>query len=285
MVLKASATQHHHSKIDIFESAFRKIKEATGVSDVNEVIAKIFSQEGTTENLIVVSKEHQARVTQLLRDIATKRVKVEQLKYNGLGTMQRRKLVDELEQNQTLSSTRLDRSRRKFERLTKMLLEIKSGIHHLADKLEATLSTPTRQRSDDTVRLLQDVQDMCRHVVAQVVPEKTKTHHADLVQHIDDVDAMNSRPYNQRIPLPGEEWHEDDETLVGTLSKKQGGGYFDEMDDALSRDKVKKASTQILLAQEKKKHRGMKSGGVVETAAALSPQKHKSNSRLVKKRV
>ena len=37
------------SRIDIFENAFRKIKEATGVSDVNEVIQKIISQEGTTE--------------------------------------------------------------------------------------------------------------------------------------------------------------------------------------------------------------------------------------------
>ena len=36
------------TKIDIFEAAFRKIKEATGVSDVNEVIQKIISQEGSS---------------------------------------------------------------------------------------------------------------------------------------------------------------------------------------------------------------------------------------------
>ncbi len=35
------------AKIDIFENAFRKIKDATGVSDVKEVIEKIVSQEGT----------------------------------------------------------------------------------------------------------------------------------------------------------------------------------------------------------------------------------------------
>jgi hypothetical protein len=49
------------TKLDIFENAFRKIKEATGVSDVNEVIQKIVNQEGTTENLLVLTKENQVR--------------------------------------------------------------------------------------------------------------------------------------------------------------------------------------------------------------------------------
>ena len=52
------------TKIDIFENAFRKIKEATGVSDVNEVIQKIISQEGTTENLMLLTKENQAKPSQ-----------------------------------------------------------------------------------------------------------------------------------------------------------------------------------------------------------------------------
>ena len=47
------------TKLDIFENAFRKIKEATGVSDVNEVIQKIVNQEGTTENLMMLTKENQ----------------------------------------------------------------------------------------------------------------------------------------------------------------------------------------------------------------------------------
>ena len=51
-----------NNKIDIFENAFRKIKEATGVSDVNEVIKKIEGQEGTSANLMSLTKENQARV-------------------------------------------------------------------------------------------------------------------------------------------------------------------------------------------------------------------------------
>jgi len=50
------------NKVDVFENAFRKIKEATGVSDVNEVIQKIVSQESSMENLVALTKENQVRV-------------------------------------------------------------------------------------------------------------------------------------------------------------------------------------------------------------------------------
>ena len=53
------------NKIDIFENAFRKIKEATGVSDVNEVIQKITPQESTTENLISLTRENQSKIEML----------------------------------------------------------------------------------------------------------------------------------------------------------------------------------------------------------------------------
>ena len=55
----------HKKKIDKFESAFRKIKEATGVSDVNEVIQKIVSQEDTQNNLMELTRENQAKIEQL----------------------------------------------------------------------------------------------------------------------------------------------------------------------------------------------------------------------------
>ena len=51
-IAEESAAQR--KKIDVYEEAFRKIKEATGVSDVNEVIQKIVSQEDQQNNLMQV---------------------------------------------------------------------------------------------------------------------------------------------------------------------------------------------------------------------------------------
>jgi tRNA(Glu) U13 pseudouridine synthase TruD len=71
------------SKIDIFENAFRKIKDATGVSDVNEVIQKIISQDSTTANLIQLTKENHEKIEayNVLRN--SLKIHVEEIKYAG----------------------------------------------------------------------------------------------------------------------------------------------------------------------------------------------------------
>lgn len=101
------------TKIDIFENAFRKIKDATGVSDVNEVIQKIVSQEGTTENLMLLTKENQSKIEQLNEGKNAMKTKVEEIKYSGPGGGHRRKLVDDHEEQLTSSTTRLERCRLK----------------------------------------------------------------------------------------------------------------------------------------------------------------------------
>ncbi|CAM9343540.1 unnamed protein product, partial [Sphacelaria rigidula] len=82
----------HKTKIDVFENAFRKIKEATGVSDVNEVIQKMISQESTAENLMILTKENQASIEALHKRKAALKVAVEEVKYSGPGEGHRRKV-------------------------------------------------------------------------------------------------------------------------------------------------------------------------------------------------
>jgi len=92
------ADKSANNKISIFENAFRKIKEATGVSDVNEVIQKIIGQEGTTENLMMLTKENQAKLQALQDQAAEMKKKVEEMKYSNSGGGHRRKLIDDQEE-------------------------------------------------------------------------------------------------------------------------------------------------------------------------------------------
>ena len=124
------------NKIDIFENAFRRIKEATGVSDVNEVIQKIVSQEGTTENLIALTKENQMKIENMNEIKRKLKARVEEIKYSGVGGGHRRKMVDDHEDQLANSAARLERSRLKYERLSRTLISMKAGIGHLQDKLE-----------------------------------------------------------------------------------------------------------------------------------------------------
>lgn len=48
-------------QVDVYEDAFRRIKEATGVADVNEVVQKILSQEDSQHNLMTLTHENQVR--------------------------------------------------------------------------------------------------------------------------------------------------------------------------------------------------------------------------------
>ena len=119
------------SKVDIFENAFRRIKDATGVSDVNEVISKISSQESTTTSLIQLTKDNHEKIESLNALKNSMKVHVEEIKYAGVGGGHKRKLVDDQEEQLSLATQRLERAKSKYERLSKVIIAMKAGVGHL----------------------------------------------------------------------------------------------------------------------------------------------------------
>jgi len=258
----------HRSKIDVFETAFRKIKEATGVSDVNEVIQKIVSQESTTDNLMMLTRENQTKIELLNEEKAALKARVEEIKYSGPGGGHRRKMVDDHEENLSSSAAKLERCRLKYERLAKMLISVKAGIDHLADKLDQ-VREDSRQitMTDDTIV---DVMYQCEQTLVNLLQsvkahEERKSVESELAEGMEDgeegaiveaapeegfkvseSDLMQTRPFNQRIHLPSGDNADGEDEM-----DEDGGEGGD--DEELTRDKVKKASSQILMTQDKKK--------------------------------
>ena len=273
------------NKIDIFEAAFRKIREATGVSDVNEVIQKISSQERSMENLIALSKENQAKIESLKEARRTAKIKVEGVKYSGVTGGFRRKIVDDHEDQLADSATRLDRSKAKFERLTKVIISMKSGVGHLQDKLDPfaeELGARMVVLNDSSVvevlrecelslvklnkRLEVDEESRGKGTnSASSIPGQIKNSTGNDV----NIGAMESpdrvgnsavyqiaanispttRPYNQRIELNiGDE---DDSNPKNDSPGSIPDSDFD--DGELTREKVKRASSQILAQVSRKK--------------------------------
>lgn len=250
------------TKIDIFETAFRKIKEATGVSDVNEVIQKIVSQESTTENLMSLTKENQQKIESFNEQKIRIKMHVEEIKYSGQGGGHRRKLVDDHEELVAASATRLERCRAKHERLARMLIAIKAGVKHLQDKLDGVreeIGGKQLQLNDETVvRVMSENEKLMMEVLARI---RVATDDDSIINKIvgitgemrltdvDEIELLRARPYNQRIDLPllDGDWDHDEGALKDTDDLLGG-----ELDDELTRDKVKKASSQILIAQIKR---------------------------------
>ena len=264
------------NKIDIFENAFRKIKDATGVSDVNEVIQKIVSQESTTGNLISLTRENQSKI-EALNDLGRKlKIRVEELKYSGVGGGLRRKMIDDHEDQLGNSTARLDRANHKYERLSKVTIAIKAGVSHLQDKLESMrdeLGGRKVELSDSAIVEVLRESELClnnlqRRIRAAaedrkrmqmtgglgaVAEEKNSAVSPGSHAALDEFQISVTRPFNQRIDLDFDEnrdvlgWKDDGEAGLVELD-----------DDELTRDKVKRASGQIMAAVDRKKRKPKK---------------------------
>ena len=121
-----------------YEETMRLIKEATGVSDINEVIAKFQSQGDTHSHLTQLQKSNEARI----EDLKAKKAKVfaefEELKFTGEAKHSHSlRMLEEFETHLKDSQMRADEAKQKFEKASKILANAKSGIQHLADKLES----------------------------------------------------------------------------------------------------------------------------------------------------
>ena len=90
--------EEQERKLQLYEDAFRKIKEVTGVSDVNDVIGNVKGQKGVTENLIASKKQNQEHIEQLMMERDTLIDAVEHLKISGDSVNTTRKMVDNKEQ-------------------------------------------------------------------------------------------------------------------------------------------------------------------------------------------
>merc|ERR1719456_1969413 len=128
--------EEERQRMQDYEEAFRRIKEATGVSDVNEVIQKFLTQEDTAHNLMNLSKENQNKIDQLTEERRKLRAQVEDLKFSGGGNIGRKQVVDDFETHLTEATSKFERNRGKYERMAMVLINMKAGINHIADKLK-----------------------------------------------------------------------------------------------------------------------------------------------------
>lgn len=83
------------STLNIYETAFRKIKDATGVSNVNEVIRKIVGQESTTETLFALTAQNQSKIEELTVIHESLSRDVDKIKYNISDSSTGSKTIDE----------------------------------------------------------------------------------------------------------------------------------------------------------------------------------------------
>jgi len=241
-------SEEEQEKINQYEEAFRKIKEATGVSDVQEVIQKFITQEDTHRNLVEMTKEAQSRIDQLNAEKSELKSKVEELKYSGSGQLGSRRIVDEFETHLTEAHYQCDKNRQKYERVAKILINVKAGVEHLYDKLSVFKSDIQQiPMSDETVvDILKQCESKLLHLMEESMPA------SGTGGMLEDLATANIElpPNNRRIKLPTSDDENDEEQE----------DEEEEEEDVLDRETVKKLAS-IAVARETKKLKKRKTKG------------------------
>ena len=305
-----SATQQtiedQESTLGVYENAFRKIKDATGVSNVNEVIRKIVGQESTTESLITLTKQNQSRVEDLAKLQESLAQGVEKAKYSVAGSSKSSKTVDEQQEflysrfvlklcemlfhlylslniyhdplllNGWMNrSSIFERTKSQFDRLALVIVSISAGVEHVRDKLGVL---PEEFDVDNDIIIEDTLPDVIRASGDTLVDVHNKTREKELKMHLMIQDTKftelkrsasrggnlqvgllgkndtKGKPFNQRITLPSAK-------EISAFEPDNGAeiGFGDvDAEEEISRDGVKKASSNIIATEERRKLRSRK---------------------------
>ncbi len=120
-----------------FEETMRVIKEATGVSNIDEVLQKFTSQKETNTHLLELQKQNEERFQNLKEKKTEMLARVEEAKVAGEAKRSHtRQMIAEFEQHLKDAQANEDESKSKYERMAGVLVSLKAGICHLADKLD-----------------------------------------------------------------------------------------------------------------------------------------------------
>eukprot|EP00943_MAST-04B_sp_MAST-4B-sp1_P003406 g3406.t1 len=263
---KAETNAQENDNVNVFEDAFRKIKDATGVADVNEVIQKIVNQEDTQTNLMDLQKDNQTKIETLKGEKEKLKAKVDELKYSGTGNTHKRKMVDDSEENLSVAAVKLERVKDKYEKCAKKLLGVKAGVRHLAEKVDSTRDDDDQNIliTDDTVvEAFYQVESLLIRLLKEVNRSKATSPKPNeqiavaknlTVMGISDREIMETRPYNQRVNLVSNNASGFDAFGLDDFGDDDDIGDKDD-GEQLTREKIKKASSTLATQHDKSRKR------------------------------
>jgi len=130
-------------KLAEYEETMRLIKEATGVSDVNDVINKVQFQGETHTHLKSLEEQNRARIQELKEHRAAIMAEYDELKYSGESRhAASQRIIDEFQDHLKEAEEKCDEAKTKYEWVFNLLSNAKAGIQHLYEKLEGIKLTP-----------------------------------------------------------------------------------------------------------------------------------------------
>uniref|UniRef100_A0A3B3UZR8 Outer dynein arm docking complex subunit 3 n=1 Tax=Poecilia latipinna TaxID=48699 RepID=A0A3B3UZR8_9TELE len=120
----------------IYEEILKNLKEATGVSDLQDVVEHFTSEKENCERLENLKKQNEEALEKLKEEKELLRQQFDKMKYSGEAKLSEIKKLEECEQQLQVQLQRRDADAERLANNVKALGAIRAGVEHLAGKLQ-----------------------------------------------------------------------------------------------------------------------------------------------------
>lgn len=241
-------TEEEQERLQQYSDAYRRIKDVTRASNVAEVISKFIAQEDTSRTLMQMTSDTQSRIDQLIADRAILRQKVEDAKYSGSGQLGSRRIVDEFETHLSEAKGQLEKSQAVYEHTSKLIISIRAGIEHLAEKLSGYRPEmqPPAANDDNAVDILKHCETKLQMLLEEVNPTEVD----EIAQAAEGGASFTEVPTNNlRVNIA----HDHDEEEEDKMHRGDGKGDMEDAeDDPHDRVALKQMSISAVERENKK---------------------------------
>ncbi|XP_041099409.1 coiled-coil domain-containing protein 151 isoform X1 [Polyodon spathula] len=248
--------------VTTFEEAFERIKEATGVTNTQEVVERFVSQGDTQRHLELLKAENEKTLERLKEEREKLRADFQEMKYSGEAKLSSgQQMLEEFASHLREEEKRRDEARERLDRLSRVLSTVRAGVEHLRDKLQHVKiprgHVPAAQLPPSSEEYVLELLSVSEQKLLQLLEELQGKDLNGILKEMEEEEFNASiegklPAYNMRITLPESHkqdlFDEDDESS-------------DEDPDVISRTMLKRQSQQIIDSRTKRKARPKKKKG------------------------
>ncbi|XP_048773506.1 outer dynein arm-docking complex subunit 3-like [Ostrea edulis] len=246
--------EEQQQKITTYEEAFKRIKEATGVSDTMEVVRRFEGQEDTTKHLEALQKENEKQITRLKEEKEKLQTDFEEMKYTGDSKLSSgERMLEEFQNHLQKEDDRRSNAEDNLNRNSNIMVSVKAGVEHLADKLHHLKASkghvPTAQIAPTSDEYVLDQLSTCEEKLLKLLEELDGKDLQDTMKQMEEEEFHASiegklPQYNTRINLPTKE-----RDMVYDDDEDSG----DDDTDVPNRNAIKKQSQFIVDSKTKRR--------------------------------
>ncbi|XP_022611339.1 coiled-coil domain-containing protein 151 [Seriola dumerili] len=238
--------------VSTFEEAFRRIKEATGVTDIQEIVERFISQKETHQHLEKLKGENENVMQQLKEQRELLNQQFQDMKYSGEAKLSSdQQILEECEQQLQAQQQRCDAAKERLDWLVKTLRTIRAGVEHLANKLPhiALSEDIVADVSPDSDEFVLELMTQCELKLQLLQEELQGKDLAAIMKEMEKEEfyiriERKLPTCNTRVKLP------EDQGL--DLFNDEVESEEDEV-DIISREELKRQSQLIIDSKSKKK--------------------------------